>query len=41
MQGSEIKIFTGNSNPELAKRICDILGVGLGVLYYLHYVGIY
>eukprot|EP00029_Vermamoeba_vermiformis_P007265 TRINITY_DN3097_c0_g1_i1.p1 TRINITY_DN3097_c0_g1~~TRINITY_DN3097_c0_g1_i1.p1 ORF type:complete len:316 (+),score=89.59 TRINITY_DN3097_c0_g1_i1:47-994(+) len=30
MQGSEIKIFTGNSNPELAKRICDILGVGLG-----------
>ena len=26
----ELKIFTGNSNPELAKEICDTLGVPLG-----------
>ena len=28
--GKKIKIFTGNSNPELAKEIADILGVPLG-----------
>lgn len=29
-QGRNIKIFTGNSNPELAKEIADILGVEVG-----------
>ena len=28
--GSEIKIFTGNANPALAKDICDYLGLPLG-----------
>ena len=28
--GSEIKIFTGNANPALAKEICDYLGLPLG-----------
>ena len=28
--GTEIKVFTGNSNPELAKKICDICNVPLG-----------
>ena len=28
--GKSIKIFTGNSNPELAKAICQELGVPLG-----------
>ena len=28
--GKSIKIFTGNSNPELAKGICQELGVPLG-----------
>ena len=28
--GENIKIFTGNSNPELAKTICSLLGVTLG-----------
>ena len=28
--GTEIKVFTGNSNPELAKKICEIAGVELG-----------
>ena len=27
---SHIKIFTGNANPELAKEICDYLGIDLG-----------
>jgi ribose-phosphate pyrophosphokinase len=29
-QGKNIKIFTGNSHPELAKEIADILGLPLG-----------
>ena len=28
--GKDIKIFTGNSNPELAKEICKELGISLG-----------
>ncbi len=28
--GKDIKIFTGNSNPDLAKEIADILGVPVG-----------
>lgn len=28
--GTEIKVFTGSSNPKLAKEICDIAGVKLG-----------
>ena len=28
--GKNIKIFTGNSHPELAKEIADILGLPLG-----------
>ena len=28
--GKKIKIFTGNSHPELAKEIADLLGVPLG-----------
>ena len=28
--GKEIKVFTGNSNPELAKAICSHLYIGLG-----------
>ena len=28
--GKDIKIFTGNSNPELAKEICKELGIPLG-----------
>ena len=28
--GKSIKIFTGNSNPNLAKAICQELGVPLG-----------
>lgn len=28
--GKNIKIFTGNSNPELAKEIASIVGVGVG-----------
>ena len=28
--GKEIKVFTGNSNPELAKAICSELFMGLG-----------
>ena len=27
---SHIKIFTGNANPDLAKEICDYLGIDLG-----------
>ena len=27
---NSLKIFTGNSNPDLAKKICDYLGTGLG-----------
>ncbi|MGH7227577.1 MAG: ribose-phosphate pyrophosphokinase-like domain-containing protein, partial [Nitrospiraceae bacterium] len=26
----ELKLFSGNSNPALAKEICQCLGVGLG-----------
>lgn len=26
----DFKIFTGNSNPELARKVCDYLGVSLG-----------
>ena len=29
--GKNIKIFTGNSHPELAKEIADILGLPLGL----------
>ena len=29
--GTEIKVFTGNSNPELAKAICEIGNYSLGV----------
>ena len=25
--GKKLKIFTGNANPELAKEICDYLGL--------------
>ena len=28
--GKDIKIFSGNSNPELAKAICQELGLPLG-----------
>ena len=28
--GKKIKIFTGNSHPELAKEIADLLGLPLG-----------
>ncbi len=28
--GKEIKVFTGNANPELAKGICDNLNISLG-----------
>ena len=28
--GKDIKIFSGNSNPELAKAICKELGLPLG-----------
>ena len=28
--GKEIKVFTGNSNPELAKAICSELFMSLG-----------
>lgn len=28
--GKKLKIFTGNANPELAKEICDYLGLPLG-----------
>ena len=28
--GKDIKIFSGNSNPELAKAIANILGVEVG-----------
>ena len=28
--GKKIKIFTGNSHPELAKEIADLLGIPLG-----------
>ncbi|MGB0185141.1 MAG: ribose-phosphate pyrophosphokinase-like domain-containing protein, partial [Opitutales bacterium] len=27
---NSLKIFTGNSNPVLAKKICDYLGTSLG-----------
>lgn len=30
IQGNEIKIFTGNSHPRLAKEIADILGIPVG-----------
>ena len=32
MKNSELKIFSGSSNPELAKRICQALDVELGAL---------
>ena len=25
-----MKFFTGNSNPQLAEKICDYLGIALG-----------
>ena len=28
--GTKIKVFTGNSNPQLAKDICKELGIPLG-----------
>ena len=28
--GKDIKVFTGNSNPALAKEICQIIGTKLG-----------
>ena len=28
--GKDIKVFTGNSNPQLAKDICKELGIPLG-----------
>ncbi|MBP3653938.1 MAG: ribose-phosphate pyrophosphokinase [Oscillospiraceae bacterium] len=28
--GTEVKVFTGNSNPELARKICEIAGVEMG-----------
>lgn len=30
MNNGSLKIFTGNSNPELAQQICDFVGVPLG-----------
>lgn len=30
MSGSEVKIFTGNANPELAKNISEAIGIPLG-----------
>ena len=30
--GKDIKIFTGNSNPELAKEICKELRISLATL---------
>ena len=29
--GKDIKVFTGNSNPQLAKDICKELGIPLGI----------
>ncbi len=28
--GKDIKVFTANSNPDVAKEICDVLGIELG-----------
>ena len=28
--GKDIKIFTGNSNPDLAHEICKIIGIKMG-----------
>ena len=28
--GKDIKVFTGNSNPALAKEICQVIGTKLG-----------
>ncbi|HHZ84093.1 MAG TPA: ribose-phosphate pyrophosphokinase [Nitrospirales bacterium] len=28
--GDNLKVFSGNSNPELAKEVCQYLGIGLG-----------
>lgn len=30
MSGSEVKLFTGNANPELAQKIADAIGIPLG-----------
>ena len=30
VHGKDIKIFTGNANPKLAKDICDVMGISLG-----------
>ena len=30
LHGRDIKIFTGNSNPKLAKDMCEYLGLPLG-----------
>ena len=30
--GKKIKIFTGNSHPELAKEIADLLGISLNTV---------
>ncbi len=29
-RGRKIKVFSGNSNPDLAKKICKELGIPLG-----------
>ena len=35
--GKEIKVFTGNANPELAKGICDNLNISLGDAVCTHF----
>ena len=35
--GKDIKIFTGNSNPALAKDICKIIGTKLGEAEVTHF----
>ncbi len=32
MKDNELKVFSGSSNPELAKKICKVLGVTPGIL---------
>ena len=35
--GKDIKIFTGNANPALAKEICQIIGTKLGDAEVTHF----
>ena len=33
----KLRVLTGNANPELARKICDFLGVGLGKAKVTHF----